>query len=259
MPKHHFFTLVELLTVIAIIAILASLLLPSLNQAKEKARSVQCLNNLKNTGMGGFLMYAGDYGNTAYVYNGNNAWSGILAGFDLVSQKAASEIAPNGNPARLGYLKTPGSMRCPAQENEADTIQKHFYGGPCPYIRGWFLSADALYSVANPSGDNPWFVAIGKIAKTSLAFGLGDSMYLNPAGGKPGQHSVVNPGVSSTASTYGGIHLRHHGKANVWFWDGHAAASGREDFTKMAKSISCGNSAMYLFSKGFAPLITPAR
>ena len=165
MPKHHFFTLVELLTVIAIIAILASLLLPSLNQAKEKARSVQCLNNLKNTGMGGFLMYAGDYGNTAYVYNGNNAWSGILAGFDLVSRKAASEIAPNGNPARLGYLKTPESMRCPGLENEADTIQKHFYGGPCPYIRGWFLSADALYSVSNPSGDNPWFVAIGKIAK----------------------------------------------------------------------------------------------
>lgn len=56
----YFFSLIELLIVIAIIAILTSILIPALNHAREKGRESACANNLKQIGFAIYL-YCGDY------------------------------------------------------------------------------------------------------------------------------------------------------------------------------------------------------
>lgn len=80
------FTLIELLVVITIIAILASLLLPSISRSKSKARATSCMNNLKNLTLA-MTSYIDDQDSFfPYTRKVNNhdiiSWDDLISGYD---------------------------------------------------------------------------------------------------------------------------------------------------------------------------------
>lgn len=94
------FTLVELLVVVAVIAILASLLLPALSKARDNAKAILCASNLKQTNLH-VLNYAEDHlGYRPHAYDGSRYWNSLLVSKDYMRWDNTIQC-PSYNPQKI--------------------------------------------------------------------------------------------------------------------------------------------------------------
>jgi len=215
------FTLIELLVVIAIIAILAALLLPALQSAKESARTISCVNNLKQIGYA-HLNYGSDYqefiapvwvdGSIAPGYPTYWAanWCSTVYLGQYFNNLAGS--ASTGSPGWAGWVKP--ELNCPTAYN--------FYAGTSnPNLIRYGMRTDIGWVGNNVNNWNIKMVKITKVAKPSqepLIFDAFCERFGNP------EFYGKKDNIQTWLSSYMGLARRHgSGKnaTNILFIDGH--------------------------------------
>jgi type II secretory pathway pseudopilin PulG len=170
------FSVVELLVVVAVIALLLAMLLPGLSAARREARRVKCASNLRQLGHA-FHMYAFDYGGTAMPLAYFNDWPltywyGRDTGLDNVDETHGFVWPYLGS-----ELRDWGVYECP--EQPAGTFDR--FQGACGTTtstygyNGYFLSPAATPGWAGEIGQRPW-QNIDELAEPQAVFVFADTM-----------------------------------------------------------------------------------
>ena len=209
--KHNSFTLIELLVVIAIIAILAAMLLPALSAARERARSVACLSNLKQFGLA-----------WAIYQENNNDWS--PGGF---YNSYYSFYAPNNTrwfeQFEGDQLIDKNVTRCPSSANWSFDSSNLNYG-ILVNIWGYYPNTISLAATKGNRFSDPSRMACimdSMPAKNRTAAGISAASF---SFADLTHLWYVYPAIAGLAGvgTNPGIERRHSEGVNVVLLDGHA-------------------------------------